>query len=169
MTNPAVTPADFAERLLQLAIKPDDPELVKARSEHYRRELLYLRLFSVMYVLEMKAVSAPLFQSVLNSYGEALDRLCSNPGDLNLNTSTLEARFDAYAAAANVSSSDNQSTSERELPYWQLGREFTRVSSQESSGEAEHSEIARHAYVFLKYCQALADFLDKHESELTTS
>ncbi|MBA3913281.1 MAG: hypothetical protein H0X25_05380 [Acidobacteriales bacterium] len=156
----------FANALLQHATRPDDPGLIEAHNDQFRRELLYLKLFGVLYVLEIKTASAARFQEVLVSYDEGLNRLCDDSQELKLDGATLESRFDTYAAACHASSSEPGEAGERNLPYWDVGREFTQLVGGEHA--ADDSDIARHAYVFLKYCQAIANFVDEHEGELAS-
>jgi hypothetical protein len=157
-----VLPEAFANTLLRLATRPDDLAVVKAHSQQYRRELLYLRLFSLLYVLEIKAASSQRFKQVLRCYDDGLNRLCDEPGELHLDGDVLESRFDTYAAAVHASAPKTGAKGARNLPYLEVGKQFSNLS-----GEiADESEIARHAYTFLKYCQSIADFVDQHENEL---
>ena len=77
MTKNGVAPDDRAKALLEYALKPAGSELKRECTQHYLDEMKFLTLFSVDYVLGMKAVSLPEFASVRTHYDEGMERLCA--------------------------------------------------------------------------------------------
>ena len=75
-----VDAGNLAKALLEYALKPAGPELKRECTPHYLDEHLFLKLFSVDYVLGMKAVAQPAFASVRRHYNEEIERFCVSKG-----------------------------------------------------------------------------------------
>jgi hypothetical protein len=72
--------ATLTEALLEYAFSPAGPEVQRERSYRYLEELLFLKLFSVDYVLGIRGASQAEFTPVRMLYNEGIERSSSVKG-----------------------------------------------------------------------------------------
>jgi len=95
-----VDASSLAKALLEYALIPASPELKQKCTPHYLDELQFLKLFSVDYVLGMKAVAQPAFTSVRTHYNQGIERICVGK-ESPFAHSRVVARFAEYSEACN--------------------------------------------------------------------
>lgn len=157
-----VDAGSLAKALLGYALKPAGPELKRECTPHYLDELLFLKLFSVDYVLGMKAVAQPAFASVRMHYNEEIERFCVGK-ESPFTHSRLIARFAAYSEACNANALAPKEYKGQRLAFWELGKVFSRLASDTDPWVLSALEVALHANIFVGDCKRLADFLEQYD------
>lgn len=157
-----VAPDDLAKALLEYALKPAGPELKRECTQHYLDEMKFLTLFSVDYVLGMKAVSLPEFESVRTHYNEEIERLYANK-ESPFTYSTVIARFETYSEACNANALAPKAYKGKRLGFWELGKAISRLASDVDPWVPSALEVTLHANIFLRQCKRLSDFLEQYE------
>jgi hypothetical protein len=157
-----VAPDDLAKALLEYALKPAGPDLKRECTQHYLDEMRFLSLFSVDYVLGMKAVSLPAFASVRTCYNEEIERLCASKRSL-FTYSTVIARFEAYSEACNANCIAPKEYNGKRLVFWELGETISGLASDADPWVPSALEVSLHANIFLRECKQLSDFLEQYE------
>jgi hypothetical protein len=157
-----VAPDDVAKALLEYALKPAGPELKRECTQHYLDEMRFLSLFSVDYVLGMKAVSLPAFASVRTHYNEEIERLCATR-ESPFTYSTVIARFESYSEACNANTLAPKEYKGERLVFWELGKTISRLASDADPWVPSSVEVSLHANIFLRDCKRLAEFIEQYE------
>ncbi len=157
-----VDAGSLAKALLGYALTPAGPELERKCTPHYLDELLFLKLFSVDYVLGMKAVAQPAFTSVRMHYNEEIERFCVGK-ESPFTHSRVVARFAAYSEACNANTLAPKEYKGKQLVFWELGKVFSRLASDADPWVPNALEVALHANIFVGDCERLADFLGQYD------
>lgn len=156
-----VNAVSLAKSLLQYALNPVSPELERERSKHYLDELLFLKLFSVDYVLGMKATHLPAFASVRMYYNDELERFCAS--NESFTQGKVTERFTAYSEACNADTLTPKECEGKRLVFWELGKAFSRLASGAEPWVPSALGVTMHANIFVRDCARLADFLEHYD------
>jgi hypothetical protein len=157
-----VDAGELAKALLEYALKPASPELKRGCTPHYLDELLFLKLFSVDYVLGMKAVAQPAFASVRTHYKEEIESFCVSK-ESPFTHSTVIARFAAYSEACNANTLAPKEYKGKRLVFWELGKAFSRLASEADPWVPSALKVTLHANIFVRDCKRLSDFLEQYD------
>jgi hypothetical protein len=157
-----IAAVDLAKGLLEYALKPASPDLKRECAQRYLDEMQLLSLFSVDYVLGMKAVGLPAFASVRTHYNEEIERLCASKESL-FAYSTVIARFEAYSEACNANTTTPKEYKGKRLVFWELGETISRLTSDADPWVPSALEVSLYANIFLRECKRLSDFLEHYD------
>jgi hypothetical protein len=153
-----VDAGSLAKTLFEYALNPASPELKLKCTPHYLDELLFLKLFSVDYVLGMKAVAQPAFTSVRMHYNDEIERFFMSK-ESPFTYSTVIMRFKAYREACNANTLDK---GKQPGAFWELGKVFSRLASDADPWVPNALEVVLHANIFVSDCLRLAEFLEPY-------
>jgi hypothetical protein len=157
-----VDAVSLAKALLEYALNPASPELKRECTPHYLDELLFLKLFSVDYVLGLKAVTQPAFTSVRMHYNEEIEGFCLGKESPFTHSRVME-RFAAYSEACNSNTLTPKEYKGKRLVFWELGKAFSRHASDADPWVPSAVEVTLHANIFVRDCKRLADFLEQYD------
>jgi hypothetical protein len=157
-----VAPDYLAKALLKYALKPASPELKRECAQHYLDEMKFLTLFSVDYVLGMKAVNLPEFASVRTHYNEEIERLSATK-ESPFEYGIVSARFEIYSEACNANALAPKAYKRERLEFWELGKAISRLASDVDPWVPSAIEVALHANIFVRQCKRLSDFLEQYD------
>lgn len=152
----------LAEALLEYGLKPGGSELQRECTQHYLDELRFLKLFSVDYVLGLKAVRVPAFESVRMHYNERLESFCESK-ESPFSYATVTARFDTYTEACNANTLSPKEYKGKPLVFWELGKAISRLASNADRWVPSAMEVTLHANIFVSDCLSLTEFIDRYE------
>ena len=156
-----VDASSLAKALLEYALKPASPELKQKCTPHYLDELRFLKLFSVDYVLGVKAMAEPTFTSVRTHYNLEIERICGK--ELPFAHSRVIARFAEYSEASNSNTLAPKEYKGKRLVFWELGKAFSRLASDADPWVPSALEVTLHANIFVGDCKRLAAFLERYD------
>ena len=155
--------AVLAEGLLQYALQPAGPELQPECSQHYLDELLFLRLFTVDYVLGLKSSTCPVFSNVRQHYNEEIDRFCDGSKEPHTINGIIAARFTIYSEACNANTTAPKEYGGKKMVFWELGKAFSRIASDAQPWVPSALEVSVHANIFMSELKRLSEFLELYE------
>lgn len=155
--------ATLTEALLEYAFSPAGPEVQRERSYRYLEELLFLKLFSVDYVLGIRGASQAEFTPVRMLYNEGIERSSSVKG---FDYRTIVARFETYTVAVNAYLDYEPEERERKGRFWDIGKAFSRLASDTEPWVPNALDVAIHGNIFASQCVRLKDFLDQYELDV---
>jgi hypothetical protein len=156
--------AVLAEHLLQHALQPAvSPELKRECSQHYLDELVFFSLFIVDYALGLNSATRPIFATVRQHYNEGIDRFCDSSKEPHVMNGLIAARFTIYSDACNANTTAPKQFRGKTVVLWELGKAFSRLSSDTRPWVPSASEVLIHVNIFLRECKRLSDFLEQYE------
>ena len=155
----------LADELLQYAFSPASQELLQEFSRQYLDELLFLKLFSVDYILGRMSVTQSGFRFVRMKYNKGIESYCADKG---FEYPTIVARFEIYTRACNAFLDYDPEKRERLGPYWEIGKAFSRLVSEVDPWVPSAIEVATHGNIFASTCLRLTKFLAQYEISVST-
>jgi hypothetical protein len=155
--------AVLAEALLRYALQPFSSELAGKCSQNYLEELLFLKMFSVDYVLGMRSFTQPAFGPVRAHYNDGLQGLCDPARASHISNDAIASRFAIFSEACNATTSTPNTHGEKRPDFWELGKEFCKLALDSDPWRPNAFEVVVHANLFLKDCLRLMQFLDQYE------
>jgi hypothetical protein len=157
-----VDAGSLAKAMVDYALKPTGPELRRECSPRYLDELLFLRLFTVDYLLGLKSVDDPIFVTVRQQYNEGLEQFCAQD-DSPFTYDTVTTRFVTYSEACNANTTAPKEYKGKRIVFWELGKAFSRVASDADPWVPSAVEVSLHVNIFLSELKRLSDFLEHYE------
>jgi hypothetical protein len=148
--------SSLAETLLQFGFAPASQEQLQEFSQQYLDELLFLNLFSVDYVLGKMSVTQSSFTFVRKHYYQGIE-------SYGFGYLTIIERFEIYARACNAYFDYDQEKRERLGPYWELGKAFSRLASDDDPWVPNAIEVETHGNYFASACLRLSILLAQYE------
>ena len=155
----------LAEALLQYGFAPASQEQLQEFSQQYLDELLFLKLFSVDYVLGRMSVTQSSFTFVREHYYKGIESYCVDEG---FDYPTIVERFEIYTRACNAYLDYEPEKREQLGPYWELGKEFSRLASDVDPWVHSAIEVAAHGNYFASACLRLSTFLAQYEISISS-
>jgi TPR repeat protein len=155
----------LADELLQYAFSPASEEQLQKLSHQYLDELLFLKLFSVDYILGSMSATHSGLTIVRMLYNNGIESYCSDKG---FDYPTIAERFEIYTRACNAYLDYEPEKRERLGPYWELGKEFSRLASEVDPWVPNAIEVAVHGNCFASACLRLSTFLAQYEISIST-
>jgi hypothetical protein len=157
--------SSLAEALLQYGFAPASQEQLQEFSQQYLDELLFLNLFSVDYVLGRMSVTQSSFTFVRKHYNKGIESYCADKG---FDYPTIAERFEIYTRACNAYLDYDPEKRERLGPYWELGKEFSRLASDDDPWVPNAIEVAISGNYFSSACLRLTNYLTQYEISIST-
>jgi hypothetical protein len=161
----SIDASSLAEALLKYGFAPASQEQLQEFSQQYLDELLFLKLFSVDYVLGRMSVTQSCFTFVRKHFYKGIESCCVDEG---FDYPAIVERFEIYARACNAQLDYDPEKRERLGPYWELGKEFSRLASDDDPWVPNAIEVAISGNYFSSACLRLTNFLAQYEISIST-
>lgn len=161
----SIDASSLAEALLQYGFAPASQELLQEFNQQYLDERLFLKVFSVDYVLGMMSVTQNGFTFVRMHFNEGIESYCADKG---FDYPTIAERFEIYTSACNAYLDYDPEKRERLGPYWELGKAFSRLASDDDPWVLNAIEVAISGNYFSSACLRLTNFLAQYEISIST-
>jgi hypothetical protein len=165
-----VGPAALANALLNYCVLQPRPGSIFDEgvsegnpNQHYKDELLFLRMFAVDYVLSLRSTSDEKLGSVREHYNEEIDKFVDGSGEPNVLNGIVASRFTIYWRACNSNDSKPRYHKGEKLQFWELGKAFCSFASDIKPLRPSASALVLHVNFFMNFCSWVAECLDNYE------